>query len=407
MYSPRTLAKFIKKNEKQFPVLLVTGPRQVGKTTLLKNLSKKNRKYVTLDNSELRLLAKEDPQLFLERFKPPVMIDEVQYAPELLPYIKIYVDNHKKPGDFWLTGSQQFHLMKGVSESLAGRVGILNLLGLSLREVNANTTGDEPFVPTAMKLKKRFAAAKSQSLQSIYEIIWRGSFPAISLHKKADMDYFYSSYVQTYLERDVRDLANIGDLSSFLKFVRSAAARTGQLLNMSEMARDAGIKPATAKSWLSILEASGLVYLLEPYYTNLIKRFVKAPKLYFLDTGLASYLTRWSSPETLESGSMSGAILETFIFTEILKSYWHNGKREPLYYYRNKDEKEIDLLIVEDGTVYPLEFKKTSRPNKADIKHFNLVESLGLKVGEGGVICLAGEYIPITKSIHVLPIKCL
>lgn len=407
MYTPRTLEKTLKRVEKQFPVLIVTGPRQVGKTTLLTQLAKKNRTYVTLDNTEALLLAKEDPELFLQRFKPPVLIDEVQYAPQLLPYIKIYVDKHKKPGDFWLTGSQQFQLMKGVTESLAGRVGILNMLGLSGREVDGDVKNDTAFLPTDSQIRKRLSSANKSSLKKVYERIWRGSFPAIALNRKADVDMFYSSYIRSYLERDVRQIANIGDLSSFLKFLRSAAARTGQLLNITEMAKDSEISPNTAKSWMSVLEASGLVYLLEPYHNNITKRLIKAPKLYFLDTGLASYLTQWSSPETLEAGAMSGHILETYFFTEILKSYWHNGKRERLYYYRDKDQKEIDLLIMQDGTLYPLEFKKTARPSRADVRHFHLLENFKLKIGEGGVICLSSNYLPITKTINALPAECL
>lgn len=407
MYTPRTLEKALKKAEKQFPVILVTGPRQVGKTTLLTQLAKKNRTYVTLDNAEMLLLAREEPELFLQRFKPPVLIDEVQYAPQLLPYIKIHVDTHKKAGDFWLTGSQQFQLMKGVTESLAGRVGILNMLGLSGREADGDVKQDMPFLPTTKEMKKRLASGNKRSLSKLYARIWRGSFPAVVLKPKADVDMFYSSYIRSYLERDVRQLANVGDLGSFLKFLRAAAARTGQMLNMADMAKDADISPNTAKNWLSVLEVSSLVYLLEPYHNNITKRLVKTPKLYFLDTGLASYLTQWSSPETLEAGAMSGRILETYFFTEILKSYWHNGKRERLYYYRDKDQKEIDVLIVQDGTLYPLELKKTSRPSQADVRHFHLLENFGFKVGEGGVICLASTYLPITKSIHALPAECL
>jgi uncharacterized protein len=407
MYLQRTLEKALKQAEKQFSVLLVTGPRQVGKTTLLMHLAKKGRTYVTLDDTEVLLFAKEEPALFLQRYKPPILIDEVQYAPELLPYIKMYADTHKKMGDFWLTGSQQFQLMQGVTESLAGRVGILQILGLSERELDGDQTHDAPFLPTVAEISKRFASAKEMSLEQIYERIWRGSFPAVALNPEADVELFYSSYIRSYLERDVRQLANVGDIGSFLKFLRAAAARTGQLLNMTDMAKDADISPNTAKNWLSILEASGLVYLLEPYHNNVTKRLIKSPKLYFLDTGLASYLTQWSSPKTLEAGAMSGHMLETFFFIEILKSYWHNGKRERLYYYRDKDQKEIDLLILKDGTIYPLEFKKTAHPSRTDVRHFYLLENFDLNLGEGGVVCLANNYLPLSETLSVIPANCL
>lgn len=407
MYLPRTLESFLDRVEKQFPVLLVVGPRQVGKTTLLQHLSRKKRKYVSLDDPSLAQLAKEEPSLFLQRFEPPVLIDEIQYAPELLPFIKMHVDERRQKGSFWLTGSQQFHLMKGISESLAGRVGVVNLLGLSFKEMQRQAHFARPFIPTTLQLKVRQKISRSISLNSCYQIIWKGTFPAVALHSNMDRDLFYSSYIQTYLQRDVRDLANVGDTSSFLKFLRAAATRTGQLLNMSDMARDADVSPTTAKNWLSILEASGLVYLLEPYHNNVTSRMIKAPKLYFLDTGLAAYLTEWSSPETLEAGAMSGAILETFIFTEILKSYWHNGKRAPLYFYRDKDKKEIDLLIVQNGTIYPLEFKKTASPGKQAISHFRVLEKLKKPIGEGAVICLAKELLPLTATNHVIPVAYL
>lgn len=435
LYRERTLEKFLTTASRQFPVMLVVGPRQVGKTTILKHLSKSRRAYVTLDDPNLAALAREEPVLFLQRFPPPVLIDEIQYAPQLLPYIKIAVDQEKKRGMYWLTGSQQFQLMEGVSESLAGRVGIVNLLGYSLKELQDYPTAGKPFLPTLSLLQKRLKYSTQHNLQDAYRIIWNGSFPAMWDHETGagegfgegsggglengsgygdgrkelptlgmvDRDLFFSSYVQTYLQRDVRDLANVGNEGSFLKFLRAAAARTGQLLNMSDMARDASISVPTAKRWLSVLETSGIIYLLEPYFTNATKRLIKAPKLYFLDTGLCAYLTEWSSSKTLEAGAMSGALLETFVFNEILKSYWHNGKRAPLYYYRDKDKKEIDLLIVQDDKFHPVEIKKTASPNKSDTLQFKLLEQLGKPVGEGAVICLAETLLPITRNISAVP----
>jgi len=407
IYCPRTLEDFFKKADRQFPVLLLTGPRQVGKTTFLQHVSGEERVYITLDDPMVRNLAKEDPGLFLQRFQSPVLIDEIQYAPELLPFIKIEVDRKHKPGMFWLTGSQQFHLMKGVSESLAGRVGVVNLLGLSRGELTGRSDRAKPFLPTDDIIKNRLENRDTLSLKALYQCIWRGSFPAIAINKEIDRGLFYSSYVQTYLQRDIRDLAKVGDEMAFLRFLRAVAARTGQLLNMSDLARDADVAPNTAKSWLSILQASGIVFLLEPYYSNITKRLVKRPKLYFLDTGLGSYLTEWSSPETLEAGAMSGAVLETWIMAEILKSYWHNGRRAQFYYYRDKDKKEIDLLIVKDGMIYPLEFKKTAAPKKDAIRHFKVLDKLNMPVGLGGVICLAEMSLPLASRVQCIPVAAL
>ena len=403
MYLKRTLEAFIKNSSGQFPVLLVTGARQVGKTTLLKHLCSEERAYVTLDDPLVLSLARDDPALFMQRFPAPVLIDEIQYAPELLPYIKMAVDAEKQPGAFWLTGSQQFQLMQNVSESLAGRVAILQLLGLSRQEISGQGMKQKPFLPNKEFLLQQAAAFEPLPLKELYRLIWRGSYPAPALDSNMDRDLFLSSYVQTYLQRDVRDLAQVGDEMAFLRFLRASAARTGQLLNIAELSRDADVSPVTGKKWLSILQASGLVYLLGPYFSNVTKRMVKTPKLYFLDTGLASYLTEWSSPETLEAGAMSGAILETWIMGELLKSWQHNGLRAPFYYYRDKDQKEIDLLIIQDGIVHPLEFKKTASPDKRDIRHFSVLDKLNLPVGLGGVICLASQALPLSETVWCIP----
>jgi len=415
MYIERTLERYVEKAAQQFPVLLVVGPRQVGKTTFLRNQSQDNRTYVTLDDPTLAGLAKEEPKLFLERFPPPLLIDEIQYAPELLPHIKMAVDQNRNPGQFWLTGSQQFHLMKGVSESLAGRVGIVNLLGLSQFERTGHAAAHEPFLPTNQIINERGHQLLGTSLKgerphppnlpSIFEQIWRGSFPAISLNEEMDRDLFYSSYVQTYLQRDVRDLTRVGSELSFLKFLRAAAARTGQLLNLADMARDCDISQPTAKTWLSILQTSGIVYLLEPYATNLSKRLIKAPKLYFLDTGLCCYLTGWSDPTTLEAGAMSGALLETFVVSEVIKSWWHNGKQAPLFFYRDKDKKEIDLLIVTNQTAYPIEIKKTGVPSKKAIQAFSALEHIKMDVGEGGLVCFVNLVTPIDEKNNAIPVS--
>jgi len=401
-YRTRTLEKYFQSASRQFPVMLVTGPRQIGKTTFLRHLSEKKRAYVTLDDPMIRSLAKTDPALFLQRFPTPLLIDEIQYAPELLTYIKISVDNDRTAGRYWLTGSQQFHLMKGISETLAGRVAVVRLLGFSQRELNDNASA-RPFLPTPALLRSR-DKSKTLTLEGLYKMIWLGSFPSLYQKTSTDRDLFYSSYVQTYLQRDVRDLANVGDESAFLRFLRASAARTGQMLNMQDLCRDSNINQATGKRWLSILENSGIAYLLEPYHTNVTKRLVKTPKFYFLDTGLAAWLTEWSSAATLEAGAMSGAFLETWIVSEIIKSWWHNGKRAPLYYYRDKDTKEVDLLIHQDGIIYPIEIKKAASPGQDAVRHFKALKSLKLPIGSGCVVSLVTQRLPITKSVQAVPV---
>ncbi len=407
MYLQRTLRDFVLKSSGQLPVLLVTGARQVGKTTFLQHISEHERAYVTLDDPIIMSLAREDPGLFMQRYPPPVLIDEIQYAPELLPYIKMAVDREHKPGMYWLTGLQHFQMMKEISESLAGRVGIINLFGFSRREALGQSDKSRPFLPLPEEIRNRIDQTDAISLKELFKIIWRGSFPAIVVSKELDRDLFYSSYVGTYLQRDVRDLTHVGDETAFLRFLRASAARTAQLLNLSELARDADVTPSTARTWLSILQASGLVYLLEPYHANITKRLVKTPKLYFLDTGLCAYLTEWSSPETLEAGAMSGAALETWVIAEIIKSYRHNGRNAPFYFYRDKDKKEIDLLIVQDGTVYSVEIKKTASPKRDHVRHFSTLEKLNLPIGPGGVICLYEQFIPLTESAYSIPVSAL
>ena len=401
-YIHRTAETTIQKASRQFPVLLVTGARQVGKTTLLKMMADNDRAYASLDDPLLRSLANEDPAMFLQRFSGQVIIDEIQYAPSLLPHIKMIADQNRRQGQFWLTGSQQFHLMKGVSESLAGRVAIINLFGLSHREILGDYA-TTPFIPTSECLDQR-NTSPSLLLPDLYKKIWIGSYPALYQEDQPDRDLFYSSYVQTYLQRDVRDLANVGDISTFTRFLRASAARTGQLLNIQDLCRDANVNQATGKRWLSILETSGLVFLLEPFHSNLNKRLIKTPKLYFIDTGLASWLTGWSSPETLEKGAMSGVFLETWVISEILKSALNSSS---LFYYRDKDGKEIDLLIQSDEIIHPVEIKKSASPSKDMVRHFKVLDNLKLPVGQGCIISLAPQRIPITDSVQNVPVGML
>lgn len=399
-YIKRNAEEVIKKEEKLFKAILVTGARQVGKTTMLKNL-KPNINYVTLDDMLLNQSALEEPDLFLKSNKPPIIIDEVQYAPNLLRYIKMAVDKSEKKAMFYLTGSQQFHLMNDISESLAGRIGIVNLLGLSLREING-IHFNGPFIPTNSYIEKRKNYKLNFSYDDVWEIIYKGSMPAL-YQKESDVELFYSMYVNTYIERDVRNLTQVGDTISFLKFMTSLASRIGQLLNLNSVATEVGISLPTAQRWLSILVSSNIVYLLEPYYNNIMKRAVKTPKLYFLDTGLAAYLTRWKNKDVLEAGNMAGNFFENFVIVEIIKSYYNSGVLQlPIYFYRDKDKREIDLIIEQNGKLHPIEIKKSAKPTKDMIANFKVLDKLG-QLGSGAVICMYDNILDLDENNKAIP----
>lgn len=403
-YIKRLAENVIKKQEKMFKTILVTGARQVGKTTMLKNI-KSDVSYITLDDIILNQSATEDPELFLKSNKPPIIIDEIQYAPSLLRYIKIAVDGSDKKAQFYLTGSQQFNLMKDVSESLAGRIGILNLLGLSLREIK-RIDFNEQFIPTEQYLENRKKYNNSISYDEIWDIIHKGSMPAL-YQKESDFDMFYSGYVSTYIERDVRNLTQVGDTLSFLKFMTALASRIGQLLNLNSVANEVGISLPTAQRWLSILVSLNIVYLLEPYYNNIMKRAVKTPKIYFLDTGLVSYLTKWKNKDVLESGSMAGNFFENFVIVEIIKSYYNTGElRPPIYFYRDKDKREIDLIIEQNGKLYPIEIKKSANPSKDMIENFKVLDKVK-EVGEGAIICMYNRIYNLDEKNKVIPFNYL
>lgn len=414
MYINRAIENRIIQTSQSFPVVLVTGPRQVGKTTMLQRLGGSERNYVTLDDPDARFLAKTDPAMFLARYETPVTIDEIQYAPEILPYIKMGVDRSRRNGDYWLTGSQIFHTMKNVSESLAGRVGILNLLGLSNSEINE--TPSEAFTTSPGRLTARLKTVQKMTLNEIYGRIFRGSSPALYVNPNTNLGTFYSSYISTYLQRDIRDLTQVADEMAFYNFMACVAARTSKPVIYDEIAKDAGISAPTAKKWLSILVSSHIVALVQPYHNNVLKRVVKTPVLHFLDTGLCAYLLKWGSPEILERGAMSGAFFESFVFSEIYKSYLNNAKEPPIFYYRDKDQKEIDLLLFQDGTLYPIEIKKAASPGSEAVKHFKVLapvtepekfgalEQYKLEIGEGSVICMAGDLLPADRKNWFVPV---
>ena len=407
MYIQRHAEKTASKLAEMFGAILIAGARQVGKTTMLEKLTD-GITYVSLDDPIIKASTEEESGTFFKDNPPPVFVDEIQKAPALFNQIKLLLDRSHKKGQFFMCGSQQFKMMKGVSESLAGRIGLCTLLGFSLRETHA-VDCSLPFIPT-----EEYFSARKQNLADItYDEVWntvqRGLMPELFINPNFSWQLYYSAYVRTYIERDVRELSEIGDTVKFMNFMIAAAASTGQLVNVASLARDVGISAPTAERWLSILVASNIVYLLQPYSNNVMKRAIKTPKLYFLDTGLAAYLTRWNSPEVLKTGAMAGAFFESFVISEIIKSYYNAGISDPpIYFYRDKDMNEIDLLIENNGTLYPIEIKKHADPQKSDAKAFKLIDSIpNVKKGQGGIVCLYDNLVTLTEGVKVIPIKYL
>ena len=397
MYN-REATEVIKKISDTFRVLLVTGPRQTGKTTLLKSLKPENMGYVTLDDKVLRKQAQDDPKLFLEEHPAPLFIDEAQYAPDLFSYIKINVDNFKAKGQYWITGSQQFNLMKNTSESLAGRVGIVNLNSFTYSEIVKNENKDL-FNPD--KLKK---AAKIE-VNDLFEIIFKGGMPEFYDNPKIDRNLYFQNYINTYIEKDVRELIEIGKLEEFKKFMVSIASRIGEQLNYSDISKDCGVSVPTIISWMSVLVSSGLVYLLEPYMSSQLKRMTHIPKIYFMDTGLAAYLAGWESARDLQLSSTSGHYLENFVICEIIKSYNARGIKPNLSYYRDKEKHEIDLVLYKNNKLYPFEIKKTASPNSSMISSFKYLENSKKEIATGGIICLYDNLMKMDEKNYIIPIS--
>lgn len=404
-YINRHIEQRITELSKNWSAILLTGPRQSGKTTMLRNLAEKEnigRGYISLDDLTAREMAKNDPKMFLQLHKPPIIIDEVQYAPELFAYIKIHVDTHHNPGDFWLTGSQVFSLMKGVQESLAGCIALLRMSPLSQREIIG--AEPRPFTTDFAALAEDSKKIEALTAPQIYERIWNGCMPGLASGEYTDRNMYYSSYLSTYIERDVRELSGAIDALKFAKFITAVAARASQLVNYKAMADDADIDQTTAKAWLQILETLGIIFLLYPYSNNVLKRTIKTPKLYFYDTGLVCYLTKWSSPEVAESGAISAALLENFTVSEIMKSYQNAGKEPCLNYYRDRDAREIDVIIEGDGKLCPLEIKKTANPDKRIIKAFSLIDKSPLTLGACAVLCMSDSLSAFDRDNLIVPI---
>ena len=404
-YISRAIEKTFLAAVRDFKVVLVTGPRQCGKTTMMKKMAEdenRGRKYISLDDFATRKMAVESPNLFLQVYKPPVFIDEVQYAPQLFSYIKMYVDEYQQPGDIWLSGSQIFKLMENVQESLAGRVGILKMNTFSQAEIEE--VESSPFRLEIEYLIARGENRKKIEMPELYERIFKGSLPDVVQHELSSRDRLYSSYIATYIERDVREISGIIDSLKFYDFVTATAAHIGQIINFRTIADAAGISVQTAKEWMQILERLGIIFFLHPYTNNLLKRTISKPKLYFYDTGLAIYLTRWSDSITLMNGSFNGAALENFVVSEIVKSYYNAGEEHYINYYRDKDAKEIDIVREINNTVYPMEIKKTGLPDARITKVFSVLENKGKTVAPGIVLCTAQNISTLGKGNYVVPI---
>lgn len=408
MYIKRHLENQVMEASKFYPVVMVCGQRQVGKATMLNHIKGNDRRYVTLDDGNARRLAEKEPALFFETYGYPLLIDEFQRVPSILLEMKRLVDQKALDGDdnngmYWLTGSQKVKMMKNVSESLAGRIAVFDMSGLSAAELDEREAGI--FHPAVESLRRRIQNMQPQSVHQIYERIFRGGMPKL-LTTNIERERFYTDYINTYLERDIKELALVGKLGEFYDFLVFMAARTSMELKYSEIANAIGISAPTAKEWVSILERSGIIFILRPYYDNITNRLVKTPKMYFLDTGLAAYLCRWPNVETLESGAMDGAFFETYVVSEIVKSYYNAGKRPDLYYYRDIDGKEIDLLFMEGDKVYPVEIKKAKMPEHAD-KNFSVLSKLKRSVQPGIILCMADEMLPFNRDTWYFPVSAI
>jgi predicted AAA+ superfamily ATPase len=405
MYIKRHIEDILTNKDYIRGAMAVTGSRQTGKSTVVEHIFKgKDLEVVVLDDMEMRTLAKTNPKIFLSKFKTPLFIDEVQYAPELFSYIKIHLDKTKEKGAFYLSGSQRYNMMKNLSESLAGRVGIFELLGLSMREIKEDSF-NQPFTPSSDYLNGR--KPSEWKYPELWELIHKGAFPELHSTPNINWNSFYNDYVNTYIERDVKQIENIGDEVKFYQFMQVVAANSGNLFNVDGIAKELGIKRAVCESWLSVLRASNLIYLLPPYHSNVTKRAIKTPKIFFLDTGLMAFLAKWHTAEQIETGAMAGAFFETFVFCEILKSFYNAGidPKNYLYFYRDKDGNEVDFIINYNSKLHPIEVKKNSNPTERDVKAFRFLDNDSVyERGEGAVVCTNDRMLSLTEKDSIVPV---
>ncbi len=401
MYISREIESTVDKMLAQGKVVLVTGARQVGKTTMLKEHLGSAFNYVTMEEPAVYAQVKSDASLFFQSHESPIIIDEIQRVPELFSPIKWVVDQSAQKGRIILTGSQTYHLMKGVSESLSGRIRILEMSGLSLRELTSDSNTPQKYVPAEVKVRK----TSSLTNGDLWHHIHRGSMPELQ-DPDIDWDIFYSDYVRTYLERDVRDLISIKDQAKFYNFMVACAARSGQLFNASDIGNSIDADHKTVKAWLSVLQASGIIRIIEPFFSNVDKRLTKTPKLYFMDTGLVCHLTRWTTPDQLRNGAVAGHVFETFVVSEVLKSYMNAGANlHDVWFYRDSKKREIDLVIQDGHILHPVEIKTNALVKKDAIKHFSCLEGMeGYELGFGHIICQAPEPYYVTKNVQAVPV---
>lgn len=402
-YIHRDLEYKIRELAEDYSCILIVGPRQVGKTTIFKELMEDNRTVVSLDDLEERKLAQTDPAMFLQIHDLPILIDEVQYAPQLFSYIKIAIDNGAPASSFWLTGSQAFRMMELAQETLAGRTAIIHMPSLSQHELYGSGKNIK-FTVNLDSLKKRKESGKKADISELYQRIWEGSMPGHRSGRYKDRTVFYSSYIQTYIDRDVSELIASVDKLMFMDFIRAAACRCAQMLNIHDMAQDVGVSDDTAKRWLQVLEKSDIIFFLRPYSNNLLKRTVKTPKMYFFDTGLVAYLTKYSTPEILENGAMNGAILENYVVSEIRKTYQNEVDECLLWYYRDKDSNEIDMVIECDGKVHPLEIKRSVNPGSELVNAFKILDKGSVPRGKGAIICMRPDLTAVDAENYIVPI---